>query len=372
MGDRQPSWVYGRDTSYVGLVNLECRHADVTNGDPLYLLNEGNRILAELDSGGKPEPVRAQVCAGTGLRKMQFIAYFLAGSVVLSVVIAWVWKLRFHTVRPFLGLTVVSGIHLFSVYYFLVLSRGLRDAFVIYAIAQASSRPITVTLNRLELSLRQKNCDLTAKQAMKDEFNTPFALYLRPFKVTDRLGLQGISSKWGGIDIEVLLAEACQSWGELLALGKEGESIGAGRLRSDDESWRSSFYLLAKKASVIILIPAPSERTFFEIEWIKDNMFLEKTIFVMPPETVLRFGEMIGFSSQPQQNKDYAESWSLLQMRSEEIGLRFPVYDKKGGLVEFKNNSSLYAQCVFEGPSMAQVRSIRKLLHVHLRPKELT
>src|ERR1700730_3765361 len=158
----------------------------------------------------------------------------------------------------------------------------------------------------------------------------------------------------------------------MLALRKEGESIGAGRLRSDDESWRSSFYLLAKKASVIILIPAPSERTFFEIEWIKDNMFLEKTIFVMPPETVLRFGEMIGFSSQPQQNKDYAESWSLLQMRSEEIGLRFPVYDKKGGLVEFKNNSSLYAQCVFEGPSMAQVRSIRKLLHVHLRPKELT
>jgi hypothetical protein len=67
--------------------------------------------------------------------------------------------------------------------------------------------------------------------------------------------------------------------------------------------------------------------------------------------------------------KDYAKSWSLLQRRSEDIGLRFPAYNKQGGLVEFKNDGSLCAQWTFEeGPS---VRSIRKVLRAQLRPKQI-
>lgn len=185
---------------------------------------------------------------------MQLIGYVYTVAVVLSVIAAWVWKLRFYTVRPFLGLTVTSSVSLFSVYYFFALRQGLFDAFVVYAIAQGSSRSLMAVFNRIEVNLRQRKHDSTAKEALDDDFSTPFALYLRPFNVTDRLGLQGLSSQWGGTDIEVLLAEACQSWGKLLALGKEGKSIGAGRLRSDEESWRSMFHKLAKKARLIILI----------------------------------------------------------------------------------------------------------------------
>ena len=113
---------------------------------------------------------------------------------------------------------------------------------------------------------------------------------------------------------------------------------------------------------------------FFEIEWIKDNKLLEKTIFVMPPKTIMRTGEMIRMApfAQSQDDydhtKDYAESWLLLQRRSEDIGFRFPAYDNNGGLVEFRNDGSVCAQWAFED-SPSQIRSIQKVLRAHLRPR---
>jgi hypothetical protein len=159
----------------------------------------------------------------------------------------------------------------------------------------------------------------------------------------------------------------------LIALGEEGESIGAARLHSDEETWMSKFRFLAGRARVILTIPASSDGTFFEIEWLKNNMLLEKTVFIMPPQTQLRTGEMLeswGRGGEQHGEKDYAEIWSLMQKRCERIGLRFPDYHQKGGLIEFKNDGALYAQCAFEEGS--QVPSIKKALRARLQPTRIT
>jgi hypothetical protein len=85
------------------------------------------------------------------------------------------------------------------------------------------------------------------------------------------------------IDLEVLLADAVGKERLLIGLGKPGEAIGAGRIETSDSDWQREFVTLAEAADAIMVIPATSEGTRWEIEYLKENALLTKCVFVMPP-----------------------------------------------------------------------------------------
>jgi hypothetical protein len=130
---------------------------------------------------------------------MQAINSFLAASIVVSVIAAWAYKLRYYAARPFCGLIAVSGFHLFCAYLIYAVSKNLFQTFLIYGLAQISSRSLLSVLNRIEVKWIQNCHDSKARQILETNYIKQFALYLRPFKVTDRLGFYGLSSKWGAL-----------------------------------------------------------------------------------------------------------------------------------------------------------------------------
>jgi hypothetical protein len=142
-----------------------------------------------------------------------------------------------------------------------------------------------------------------------------YSLYLRPFTSTARARIplrsavlkRSVSEPTMGVfdpelgkttrykrhvtfgDFETELAALVEADAPLIALGKTGEQIGAGRIRSDDKDWITSFERLAEHAIVIFLMPSIHEGTQWEIKRIRDDaQLLRKTILYIPPnDTVL-------------------------------------------------------------------------------------
>lgn len=148
---------------------------------------------------------------------------------------------------------------------------------------------------------------------------SPFTLYLRPFSSTGhvRIPLKSFMLRRGilteptfGIydtqlgkttlfkryvtfgDFETELAKLVEIPAPLIALGRVGEQIGAGRIESNDDGWQVKFKLLANKSRVIFLIPSTHEGTKWEIDFIlSESEILRKTIFFIPPnDTILGYG----------------------------------------------------------------------------------
>jgi hypothetical protein len=119
-----------------------------------------------------------------------------------------------------------------------------------------------------------------------------FHLYLRPFNITNRARVTNSKrspdlfdlthyEQTGSTDFESILEDASSL--PLIALGRPGEALGAGRISTTDESWWEIFLLLAEAAEKLFVVPSDKSGTMREIEWIKANGNLKKSIFVCPP-----------------------------------------------------------------------------------------
>ena len=129
-----------------------------------------------------------------------------------------------------------------------------------------------------------------------------FFLYLRPFNSTGRLPITlrttrryvhypGSSPKLqcdrDEIDLETELTRALEPCGPLVALGRPGEDIGAGRIRTDDEEWQALLLDLASRANAIFIVPGTSAGTRWELDCLaKDEVLRRKTLLIIPPYTV--------------------------------------------------------------------------------------
>jgi len=58
------------------------------------------------------------------------------------------------------------------------------------------------------------------------------------------------------VDFERLLAIAVDSYAPLIALGRPGEQVGAGRILTTEERWQEDFRKLAEAARLILLMPS--------------------------------------------------------------------------------------------------------------------
>jgi hypothetical protein len=158
----------------------------------------------------------------------------------------------------------------------------------------------------------------------------PYVVYLRPFATTGRLTIANPKPRWlpllpsffaheTTLEFETVLSEALQPDLSLVALGRPGEHVGAGRIAVTDDDWKQVFQRLVKKARWIVMIPSHEGETGWEVRQLVAQEYLGKTVFLMPP--TLRPGSV-----------DIAAHWSEARARLAHDGVHLPPYTGAGQL----------------------------------------
>jgi hypothetical protein len=194
---------------------------------------------------------------------------------------------------------------------------------------------VTNSIDRFFLYRQQRFRDKRALEifsAVKAGKPAIYSLYLRGFGTTGHLHfgkggkarledrLQDLEIRGGQnafSDLETLITEAMEYFAPMIALGRPGEQLGAGRVETEEENWIEDFQLLALHAKTLVLFPIATEGTLREVEFIVKHGFWPKTIILMPTEN-------------PSANWDL--QWDYMKRKAEEFGLDFPVY-QSGGMV---------------------------------------
>ena len=151
----------------------------------------------------------------------------------------------------------------------------------------------------------------TATSANTDQ--PGFVLFLRPFTLDRGTGMSRVSVLaalagiivpgldaltwfaifaivWNGFtrtdlaDFERQIGNASAPYGPLVAIGNDEELRRAGlRFKSDDENWKVLAMNLLRNASLIVIVPAASEGTRWEIDTLFAEGFTDKSVFLFPP-----------------------------------------------------------------------------------------
>jgi len=169
-----------------------------------------------------------------------------------------------------------------------------------------------ITRRRYILNKRNRvaNKVLVDQKKSPSKSVAPFVLYLRPFDSTNvvtvyptlvQLLLSGVAAATilgaplayyiikPRLELESQLREAVSHIGPLLAVGKSYEHEQVGRIVVNDEVWRDEVIILMRHADLIILLPANTEGTKWEIDQILTSEFVKKTVF-LDPTKVARMG----------------------------------------------------------------------------------
>jgi hypothetical protein len=121
----------------------------------------------------------------------------------------------------------------------------------------------------------------------------PFSLYLRPFSTTAKLQVSNPDPNTIGatpaalytprtLELENRLAAALENFAPLVALGKPDLLLGAGKITVEDKDWQEQLKVLVAAAKVICVVPEYQEGTLWEIRYLKNTGYFDRTVFVMP------------------------------------------------------------------------------------------
>lgn len=215
-------------------------------------------------------------------------------------------------------------------------------------------------LRRRLMALRQAGHDRVAADIMSDLRASPaahvpeFYLYLRAFETTGRMhaplflrlrqysvGLNRLVTD----DVESYVSNAIRQIGPLIALGRAGEAIGAGRITTDDEKWQTDIRVLMDRARAILAVPSNRPGTMWEMETLRTANMLHKVIFIMPPRSR---GDL-----------DTRASWEQAREAMTGHGLEPPAYDDRGLLFEVGPDGRI---CNVEAMLLTSPRQVRKSL----------
>lgn len=155
-----------------------------------------------------------------------------------------------------------------------------------------------------------------------------FGVYLRPFFVTGQLPV-------AGIDVETALVYSLQPVLPIIALGQPGEHVGAGRIETSEDSWQAEILPLLEDASLIMVIPSHRSGTRWEIGVLRRHGYLDKTVFIMPPDMPFAEGR-------------YADEWSRTVDTLRLDGIDMPVYDRRGRFFKLDGAGQLQYSAVFD------------------------
>ncbi|MEU6375244.1 hypothetical protein [Streptomyces sp. NPDC046909] len=195
----------------------------------------------------------------------------------------------------------------------------------------------------------------------------PFSLYLRPFASSDRLPAQmlGPGPVPGDIasyvDVETLLVRALHRTYPLVALGRPGEkSEGAGRVLTDEESWRTAVIRLAASADLVIMVPSANPGTLWEFSHLLTSGQLGKTLFVMPetpqetPSGIAQtvehdsgmFGMQVRHYAIADHSFDFAGEWARARQAVRAFRIDLPPYTETGALFTLDPETGQVARIV--------------------------
>ena len=125
------------------------------------------------------------------------------------------------------------------------------------------------------------------------------------------------------IDIETLLEGQFERKLKFVGLGRITEKPPSGgsarRVYLDDAEWWSDFVLLAEGATLIVVMPDPSDHCVREASWLRTEKLLSKCIFYMRGS--VRRGE--GW---------YEPEWNKSVERFREVGIMLPAYNAAGAI----------------------------------------
>lgn len=184
------------------------------------------------------------------------------------------------------------------------------------------------------------------------EASKPFSIYLRPFYITGEMQVAGgygtpRRDPSGQIDLEEIAASAISEYFPLVAMGPEPAFPGAYRLPSDDENWKTKVASLISEAELIFLIPATTVGTMWEIEFIQQNNYLSKTVWIMPTAEDFHFTETLGISAHPfAQNSEPDSTFKAFwqQTRTEvksRFGINLPWFDGLGAIFQITKDGDV-------------------------------
>lgn len=172
-----------------------------------------------------------------------------------------------------------------------------------------------------------------------------FFLYLRPFSSTnayrlanDHLNLFSweLWERDGFDDLERVLSRTLRPTAEFIALGNPGEHRGAGKVLTTEDEWRQAVSMLMRAARLIIVIPSHQAGTLWELNELKRQGHLSKSIFIAPPLDSAFFI--------PCAEENVLQNWEKTQTACKEIGLALPKSAPDG--VIFKLNPSGDLECI--------------------------
>ena len=165
---------------------------------------------------------------------------------------------------------------------------------------------------------------------MKARPNRSFSLYLRGFATTGKMPTviemhpMSQSGGEGLLDFEAVLAKTLEPIAPLVALGRPGEQIGAGRVHCDDDQWQENLVLLAGSAQYIFVVPTDSPGTMWEIDFLVRMKLLQKCFFLMPPR----------------KSKTDKEEWRRTVARAQQSGVCLRAYKHKGMIFTIREDGT--------------------------------
>jgi len=235
---------------------------------------------------------------------------------------------------------------------------------------------------RNALQKKQEERAKTIHDAVLNGEDAPrFALFLRSFDSQATLMTQDTQSIGQKHDFEEVLALAIERDGmSLVAAGIPGEEVGAARVELSEEGWRQDVTCLIRKAAIVFLLPNQNPGTWWEIELIVKDLYLFKTVFIMP-ETILKYtrpgGGAIALSLDELEGKipeDWREAGHTRPHRRlwEEtreamarcFGVHLPEYDPGGALVALGRNSEQFCVATLHlHGTFLRVRRVRRAVN---------
>ena len=226
-------------------------------------------------------------------------AYFVAAWAVTLAISYGVWAGAAAYFRAFSGKAPIDGF---------MRNAGGWLGFIVLLILVGGyiyeARLIYQAIRRWEQARVQRLRDQRAARtlaALQEGRSAPYGAYsiwLRPFTSTGRCWVTVRSGKAGGRndpaylvgyrvvvgDLETMLAAMMEPVAPVIALGRSGEQVGAGRIDVPEERWQEAFTVLARSARAIFLLPSEREGTHWEIDFlIGEPELLDRTVFVVPP-----------------------------------------------------------------------------------------
>jgi hypothetical protein len=198
---------------------------------------------------------------------------------------------------------------------------------ILFVTAWYTTKAYVASLVSSYVAVRQKTRDHAAQETLSNirhgvASTRPFFLYLRPFALTNTLhsededvfrraqrrkhpttwssesgkpigtdiplvtvGLSDVAADAAGetnTEWESLFTRGLQEFGELVALGRPGETIGSGRIATSDDEWKVVVRDLAPHAKGFLLIPSSTSGTRWEIELLRQREHFRDCLFVLP------------------------------------------------------------------------------------------